>query len=205
MPAGERLDRLQLAQPAQRIAAAKHRVEAHVALRRSPAAIRERPVDGQHAAYFAPRLPHVVWQPSDRAENLPSVFAWVEEAGAPNLRPPIELDVDAAWPEVAADAMFSANTCHIMSWQQVEKLFAGAGRLLAAGGRLALYGPFTYRGRATAESNLRFDAMLRSRDPLSGLRELEAVQALAGRHGLALTEDNALPANNRLLVFDRLT
>jgi SAM-dependent methyltransferase len=160
---------------------------------------------GQHATYFAPRLPHLIWQPSDRAENLPGIRAWATEANATNLAPPVELDVDAPWPNVDADAAFTANTCHIMSWPQVEKLFAGAGALLPPGGVLAVYGPFTYRGRATAESNLRFDAMLRDRDPLSGLRELEAIRALAETHRLALMEDNAMPANNRLLVFHRLS
>jgi len=160
---------------------------------------------GQHAAYFAPSLPHLVWQPSDRPENLPSIRLWVSEAGAANLAAPIELDVEAAWPSVEADAVFTANTCHIMSWPQVEKLFAGAARLLPAGGVLAVYGPFTRRDRPTAESNARFDAMLRSRDPLSGLRSLEAIRTLAETHGLALEEDNAMPANNRLLVFHRLS
>jgi SAM-dependent methyltransferase len=160
---------------------------------------------GQHAAYFAPRLPHLLWQPSDRAENLPSIRLWVSEAGAANLAAPIELDVDAAWPSLDADAVFTANTCHIMSWAQVEKLFAGAARLLPGGGVLAVYGPFTYGERPTAESNARFDAMLRSRDPLSGLRSLEAIRALAEKCGLALEEDNAMPANNRLLAFHRLS
>jgi SAM-dependent methyltransferase len=160
---------------------------------------------GQHAAYFAPRLAHLVWQPSDRAENLPGIRHWVSDANATNLAAPIELDVDTVWPEVDADAVFTANTCHIMSWRQVGKLFAGAAGLLPPGGVLAVYGPFTYRGRATAQSNARFDAMLRARDPLSGLRELEAVRALAEAHRLALMEDNAMPANNRLLVFHRLS
>ncbi|HEX2565719.1 MAG TPA: DUF938 domain-containing protein [Burkholderiales bacterium] len=160
---------------------------------------------GQHAAYFAPQLPHLAWQPSDRAENLPGIRLWAAEAKAPNLLDPIELDVDGPWPDLGADAAFSANTCHIMSWAQVEKFFAAVGRMLPARGVFALYGPFLYRGRPTAESNARFDAMLRSRDPLSGLREYEAITALAQRNRMALVEDNAMPANNRLLVFDRLS
>jgi hypothetical protein len=148
---------------------------------------------GQHAAYFAPELPHLIWQPSDVAENLPGIWQW-----APHP-PPIELDVDKEWPRVEADAVFSANTCHIMSWPQVERLFAGIGAL--APRVLALYGPFNYDGRHTAESNARFDAMLRGRDPASGIRDFEAIVALAKRNGLVLREDNALPANNRLLVF----
>jgi SAM-dependent methyltransferase len=152
---------------------------------------------GQHAAYFAPELSHLVWQPSDVAANLPGIREWV---AAP---PPLEIDVERPFPAVDADAVFSANTSHIMSWPQVEKMFAGIGALLPQGGVLALYGPFNYGGRHTSESNARFDDMLRKRDPASGLRDAEAVVSLAQRHGLALREDNAMPANNRLLVFRR--
>jgi hypothetical protein len=146
---------------------------------------------GQHAAYFAPALPHLVWQASDRAENLPGIREWGSD--------PIELDVDGKWPEIDADAAFSANTSHIMSWPQVEKMFAGIGRLRVK--TFCLYGPFNYGGKPTSESNARFDAMLRGRDPASGLRDFEAIIALAGRNGMALQEDNAMPANNRLLIF----
>jgi cyclopropane fatty-acyl-phospholipid synthase-like methyltransferase len=156
---------------------------------------------GQHAAYFAPELPHLVWQASDIAENLPGIRQWVQEAGAPNLREPMILDVDQEFPSMQVDAVFSANTCHIMSWPQVERMFAGVGRLLPPGGVFALYGPFSYHGRHTSESNARFDAMLRRNDPASGLRDFDAISALAKRAGLALEEDNAMPANNRLLVW----
>jgi SAM-dependent methyltransferase len=156
---------------------------------------------GQHAAYFAPELPHLVWQPSDVAENLPGIRQWVEETPAPNLRQPIVLDVDREFPCLQVDAVFSANTCHIMSWPQVERMFSGVGRLLPPGGVFALYGPFNYHGKHTSESNARFDAMLRRNDPASGLRDLEDISALAKRAGLALAEDNAMPANNRMLVW----
>ena len=150
---------------------------------------------GQHAAYFAPQLPHLVWQASDVAENLPDIREWVSDP------PPNELDADKAWPKVEADAVFSANTCHIMSWPQVERLFAGIGRLRPQ--VFALYGPFNYDGRHTSESNARFDAMLRGRDPLSGIRDFEGISALAEAAGLMLAQDNAMPANNRLLVFQK--
>jgi SAM-dependent methyltransferase len=158
---------------------------------------------GQHAAGFAAALPHLVWQPSDVAEHLAGIRQWVAEAGAANLRRPLELDVDRPWPDIAADAVFSANTCHIMSWPQVERMFEGVGRLLPAGGLFALYGPFNYGGRHTSESNARFDAMLRERDPRSGLRDIEALLALGEREYLEKAEDIAMPANNRLLVFRR--
>jgi hypothetical protein len=149
---------------------------------------------GQHAAYFAPALPHLAWQASDVAAHLPGIREWGVE--------PIELDVDGEWPPIDADAAFTANTCHIMSWPQVEKMFAGVGAI-ATLRTFCLYGPFNYGGRFTSESNARFDAMLRARDPLSGLRNIEAIVALAGKQGMALLEDNAMPANNRLLVLSR--
>ena len=83
---------------------------------------------GQHAAYFAPELPHLVWQPSDVAANRPGIREWFAATQ------PLELDVDRAFPAVDADAVFSANTAHIMSWPQVERMFAGIGRLLPGGG-----------------------------------------------------------------------
>jgi SAM-dependent methyltransferase len=156
---------------------------------------------GQHAAYFAPALPHLTWLPSDTAENLPGIRFWREEAQTPGLLEPIELDVDRPFPSLKADAVFSANTCHIMSWPQVERMFAGVGALLPTAGVFALYGPFHYGGKPTAESNARFDAWLRTQDPKSGVRDFEAIRDLGGRHGLVLAEDNAMPANNRLLVF----
>ncbi len=149
---------------------------------------------GQHAAYFAPELPHLVWQASDVAANLPGIREWGVT--------PLELDVDGEWPALDADAVFTANTCHIMSWQQVERMFAGIAQMPSVN-IVCIYGPFNYGGRHTSESNARFDAMLRGRDPLSGLRDFEAMVALAGKARLALQEDNPMPANNRLLVFAR--
>lgn len=150
---------------------------------------------GQHAAYFARELPHLAWQASDLAENLPGIREWVSN--------PIELDVDQEWPKVDADAVFSANTCHIMSWPQVERLFSGVGSLLPPGGVFALYGPLSYGGKHTSPSNARFDAMLRRHDPASGVRDRDELIALARRNGLRLEQDNAMPANNRLLVFQK--
>jgi len=149
---------------------------------------------GQHAAYFAPELPHLVWQASDRAENLADIRQWVTN--------PIEIDVDQPFPKLDADAVFTANTCHIMSWPQVERMFAGIGGMPSVK-MFCLYGPFNYGGKHTSESNARFDAMLRGRDPASGIRDAEAISVLAEKNGFALAEDNAMPANNRLLVFRR--
>ncbi|KAB7628390.1 DUF938 domain-containing protein [Alkalilimnicola sp. S0819] len=159
---------------------------------------------GQHAAWFAPALPHLVWQPSDREENLPGIRAWCAEADCRNLRPPLVLDVDQPWPVQACDYVFSANTVHIMGWASVERLFQGVGRYLAPGGLFVLYGPFHYGGRPTSESNAAFDAQLRRRDPAMGIRDYEALNALAGRNGLEKVADHALPANNHALVWRRL-
>jgi SAM-dependent methyltransferase len=150
---------------------------------------------GQHAACFSAALPHLVWQASDVAENLPDIREWLSDP------PPIALDVDRPFPRLDIDAAFTANTCHILSWPQVEKMFAGVASLLPGGGVFAVYGPFHYGGQPTSESNARFDAVLRRHDPASGVRDCEAVCALATRERLALEEDNAMPANNRLLVF----
>jgi hypothetical protein len=149
---------------------------------------------GQHAAYFAAALPHLVWQASDVAENLPGIREWI------STPPPLELDVDKKWPALDVDAVFTANTCHIMSWPQVERMFAGIGKIRGLK-TVGLYGPFNYGGKHTSESNQRFDAMLRRNDPASGLRDFEEINRLAAGAGLVLEEDNAMPANNRLLVW----
>lgn len=163
---------------------------------------------GQHAVHFARHLPHVVWQPSDRGECLAGLAARIAEEGPTNLLAPIELDVAAAdeWPTPGTHAIvYSANTLHIMSWRMVEEFFLGVGRLLApiASAMLLVYGPFRYAGKFTTDSNAVFDRMLRERDPQSGLRDVEAVDALAARQGLVLQSDHAMPANNQLRVWRR--
>jgi SAM-dependent methyltransferase len=158
---------------------------------------------GQHAVHFAAGLPHLQWQPSDRLENLPGIRAWVVEAALPNLAEPIPFDVnDETWPD-AGDAIFSANTLHIMGWPEVQRFFAGAGRALARGGLLIVYGPFNYGGAHTSASNADFDRWLRQRDPASGIRDNEAVQQLATDAGFDALGDHAMPANNRTLVWRR--
>jgi SAM-dependent methyltransferase len=157
---------------------------------------------GQHAVHFAHHLPQLEWQPTDRAEWLEGLAARVAAEGPPNLIAPVELDVlREPWPPLRGDAVFSANTLHIMSWPAVEALFAGLRRMLEPGGVLAVYGPFKYRGAFTTRSNADFDAMLRERDPASGVRDFEAVNALAEAAGLTLQADYPMPANNQLLVW----
>lgn len=157
---------------------------------------------GQHAVHFAKHLPHLAWQPADRAEYLPGLAARIAGEGPPNLHPPLELDVARLQrlPE-ACDAVFSANTLHIMSWHEVDAFFALVGRVLRPGGTLAVYGPFRYQRRFTTDSNERFDHALRERDPASGIRDAEAVDALAKAQGLELQADHAMPANNQLRIW----
>lgn len=159
---------------------------------------------GQHAVHFAAALPHLVWQTSDLPDNHAGILAWIAEVGTASVLPPLALDVAThAWPDARYDAVFSANTLHIISWPAVERMFEGIGRVLGEGATLCIYGPFNYRGDFTSASNARFDAMLRARDPASGIRDVEAVDALARGLGLTLVEDVAMPANNRTLVWRR--
>jgi cyclopropane fatty-acyl-phospholipid synthase-like methyltransferase len=161
---------------------------------------------GQHAIYFAECLPHLMWRPSERLANMADLEARLRTAPRPNLCAPIVLDVSQSeWPVRQVDAVFTANTLHIMSWPNVIALFAGIDRILPAQGSFAVYGPFRYDGAYTSESNQRFDLMLKSRDPHSGLRDIESLKGLAGEHGLQLMADHDLPANNRLLVWERGT
>ena len=158
---------------------------------------------GQHSVYFAPRLPWLTWQTSDLPQHHAGIRAWHAQQPAPNLRAPLALDLRTSpWPASGFDAIFTSNTAHIVAWPLVERLFALAAEL-PAGGILAMYGPFNQGGRFTSESNRAFDAMLRERDPSSGIRDLEAVAHTAALNGLQLEHDHAMPANNRLLVFRR--
>lgn len=158
---------------------------------------------GQHAMHFAAAMPWLTWQTSDRADNLPGITAWLDDMALPNTPPTIELDVDGPWPDATFDAVFTANSLHIMGWPQVEAFFAGVGEVLAKNGLLIVYGPFNYDGDFTSDSNRAFEQWLKDRDPASGIRDFEAVDALARGIGLVLIKDNAMPANNRCLVWRR--
>jgi cyclopropane fatty-acyl-phospholipid synthase-like methyltransferase len=159
---------------------------------------------GQHAVHFASAMPWLTWQCSDVADNLPGIGAWLDEARLANTPPPIEFDVTAP-PSLPSrfDALFSANTLHILGWTQVEALFARLPALLDPEATVVVYGPFNYGGAYTSHSNREFDAWLRARDPRSGIRDFEAVDALARGRGLRLVDDVAMPANNRCLVWNR--
>jgi cyclopropane fatty-acyl-phospholipid synthase-like methyltransferase len=159
---------------------------------------------GQHAVYFAPEFPHLVWQTSDVPAYHAGINAWLEDRAVKNVLPPLALDVcNDPWPDRTYDAVFSANTVHIMSWPEVECFFTGIGATLDAGGVFCLYGPFNYNGCYTSDSNERFDQWLKARDPLSGVRDFEALQEQAVKAGLVLRKDYGMPANNRTLVWSK--
>ncbi len=158
---------------------------------------------GQHAVYFAAQLPHLIWQTSDVPVQLPGIRLWLAEAQLPNLPEPLSLDVTGDWPTGPFDGVFSANTAHIMGAPEVALMFLGVGRILAPGAPFALYGPFSDGGRHTSESNARFDASLKARDPRMGVRDLDDLRVLADRAGLELRADRAMPVNNRTLLWCR--
>jgi len=180
---------------------------------------------GQHAVYFGRALGDVHWQPSDCPEYLPGIRAWLDDAGLDNVAAPLTLDVlSDSWPgsdvdvDVDADggqgdqngqdgsgfqAVFTANTTHIMSWPAVTAMFQGVGRLLPNGGLLLQYGPFSYGGQHSSASNVRFEQWLKARDPQSGVRDLDDLTPLAAESGLQLQADIEMPVNNRVLVWQR--
>ena len=159
---------------------------------------------GQHAVYFGAALPGLTWQTSDLPANHAGIVEWLREAGLPNVLPPLTLDAGSSdWPAGPFDAVYTANTCHIMSWAEVEGMFRGIGRVLAPGGMLCIYGPFNRNGQYTAPSNARFDASLKAQAPHMGLRNMEDIDALARAQQLTLAADLALPANNSLLAWRR--
>ncbi len=159
---------------------------------------------GQHAVHFGRGLPHLVWQPSDLAHNLPDIQARLAAEAPANVLAPLALDVAMqVWPVRDIDGLFSANAVHIMSWAHVTQMFQGMGEILCDQAIVCLYGPFRYGGAFTTPSNAQFDVWLKQRDPLSGVRDFEAVDALARAQGLSLLADYDMPANNQLLVWRR--
>lgn len=161
---------------------------------------------GQHAVYFAPRLPHLTWVPSDLEENHAGIRMWIDDAPTSNLAPLQELDVRVpSWPFEHIDGVFTANTAHIMHWPEVVHMFRGVSNLLPLGGVFVQYGPFKYHGEHTSESNRRFDQALRARDPGMGLRDIDALWELADAGGFDLVDDLEMPANNRTLVWKKTT
>lgn len=159
---------------------------------------------GQHAVHFAKNLPFITWQTSDLSINHAGINQWIDALPSANIRRPLAIDLADVQPIVEnIDAMFSANTLHIISWPLVQKFFDLVKSHLAHNGVLCIYGPFNYQGEYTSESNANFDLWLKARDEQSGIRDFEAVYQLATAAGLSLKEDIAMPANNRMLIFKK--
>lgn len=157
---------------------------------------------GQHAVTFASALEHLHWQPSDLEDNHAGIVEWLEAAGLPNVAAPLVLDVRTA--EVAAsayDAVFAANTAHIMGIDAVAAMFAVAGKVLASGGIFCLYGPFRRDGAFNTPSNAEFDVSLRARDPAMGIRDLEVLEDFSASQGLRRERIYAMPSNNLLVTW----
>jgi len=158
---------------------------------------------GQHAVHFARGLPQLVWQTSDVPAHLSGIREWLAEAQLPNTPAPLNFDINTAPPDGDFDAIFSANTLHIMAWSEVQRLFSLLPALMRPRALLTVYGPFNYGGQFTSASNAAFDASLRVNQPQRGIRDFEAVNALAQAAGLTLVEDRAMPANNRCVTWQR--
>lgn len=157
---------------------------------------------GQHAIYFAQKMPHLKWYCSDCQSQHEGINMWLADAALDNVKPPFELNVtDSSWPELEVDAVFTANTIHIINQQDVVNLFNGVGQLLKTNGSLVIYGPFNYSGTYTSASNESFDHWLKGRDPKSGIKHFEDIERLAMENGMALVTDYEMPVNNRILYF----
>ncbi len=159
---------------------------------------------GQHAAFFALKLPHLQWQPSDLKEHHSGIQGWIKGCKEENISQPLELNVLVGpWPESRFDAVFTANTLHIMPWNAVQALFKGVAELLSDQGHMIVYGPFKYKGEFSSESNAKFEDWLKSVDSQRGIRDFEQIDLLARQAGLKLVEDRPMPANNQLLVYQK--
>jgi len=159
---------------------------------------------GQHAIFFASQMSWLNWQTSDLVANHHGINAWLEDADLDNVMAPLVLDVEEPLQtDDKFDAVFSANTAHIMSIVAVESMFSTAGRCLIGGGRFCLYGPFSQNGKFTSDSNREFDANLRSQDPAMGVRDLEILDGFAETSGLHRTSLYAMPANNMISIWSK--
>lgn len=159
---------------------------------------------GQHAVYFSGQYPFLQWQTSDLTENHAGIQSWINDSGLNNVYPPIELDVIAQWPDRKFDLLYSANTVHIMSSYAVQKLFSAIPGCMHDESVFLLYGPFNYLGQYTSDSNARFDMWLKQRDPESSIKNFEWLKDIGQQSGLECTHDFAMPANNRILVWQKM-
>ena len=159
---------------------------------------------GQHAVCFAKEMPWLKWHTSDCKPYLQGINMWLADARLDNIVMPFELDVTLSkWPSINIDAVFTANTLHIMSLIDAHNFIIGVAKLLPEKGRLAIYGPFNYNGSYTSDSNARFDQWLKDRNALSCIKDFEQVVLWANENGIRLVADYEMPANNRILHFEK--
>ncbi len=156
---------------------------------------------GQHAAYFSSYLTWLHWQPTDMLDRISVLRQRCETTGLKNLLSPLALNVFEPWPDLRFDALFSANTLHIIPVEGAQAIFSGIASRINPGFRVAIYGPFKFGGEYTSNSNEIFDKWLFSRNTLSGIRDFEAVDAAAQENGLSLIENYQMPANNQLVIW----
>ncbi len=160
---------------------------------------------GQHAVYFAEQMPQLIWQPSDLEMCLPGIQQWIADSELQNILPPFKLDVACSedWPEQDYDAIYSANSFHIMSADGVEAFFEHVAGHVKQRGLITVYGPFNYDGAFTSDSNARFDQWLKQRDAASGIKDFEWCNQLAEQAGFTLLHDIEMPHNNRTLCWQK--
>lgn len=159
---------------------------------------------GQHAVFCAQALPHIQWQTSDLLQHHEGMLKWIEDAALDNVLPPLVLDVDQAWPLIDVDHVFTANTVHYIANTSVVNMFAQVSELLPEKGLFVIYGPVNVAGQFTSEGNAGLDEWLKTCvNPLAGIKDIADIEQLARDQGLALIDNLAMPANNRLLVLQK--
>lgn len=159
---------------------------------------------GQHAWYITEQIPTLIWQPSDLSESIPAINAWRAKSSQDNFLPPLVLDITQdLWPVKQVDAVFSANLVHYVGWPKVRAMMSGIARVLRDQGLALFYGPFNYDGQFTSDGNESLDACLRDRDPESGIKDFEQIVLAARKEKLRLVKDIEMPANNRMLFFQK--
>ena len=160
---------------------------------------------GQHAVYFSEHLSQLSWQPTEMEDQIVGIKLWMQDAQHNRIKEPEVLNVSTEnWLYDDMDYVFTANTTHIVSWPNVQSMFKGIGKVLKQGGLFAQYGPFNYGDKFTSESNKNFDQWLKDRDPVSGIRNFEDLVLLAKENNMMLHADYEMPANNRILVWQKI-
>ncbi|MEH6447525.1 MAG: DUF938 domain-containing protein [Oleispira sp.] len=162
---------------------------------------------GQHAVFCAQALPHIKWQTSDLPQHHEGMLKWIEDAALDNVLPPLVLDVDQPWPDFSVATIshvFTANTVHYIAWESVVNMFTKVSALLPEKGLFVIYGPVNVAGQYTSAGNAGLDEWLKTCvNPLAGIKDIADIEQLARYQGLALIDNLAMPANNRLLVIQK--